>query len=185
MSFHWNWWWIILISGSVSWCMQLTIGSELTSHHAGLWRIWESSDRVTIWIYYKLLSLRQHSFWSMFPIGACKSIVPRLQVSCSFLQFIDDGILLTHVLSRMNIIVPMSLCLLVLTLSSDRVGVWESAKWVARVRDMTCSRCSSAVILKTNMTGGHFGEGGCYSHCEETAYDYALLMKTMNLECGQ
>uniref|UniRef100_A0A6N2MWC1 Prolyl endopeptidase n=1 Tax=Salix viminalis TaxID=40686 RepID=A0A6N2MWC1_SALVM len=35
------------------------------------------------------------------------------------------------------------------------------------------------VILKTNMAGGHFGEGGCYSQCEETAYDYAFLMKTI------
>ncbi|KAH9772226.1 prolyl oligopeptidase family protein [Citrus sinensis] len=32
-------------------------------------------------------------------------------------------------------------------------------------------------ILKTNTTGGHFGEGGRYSQCEETAYDYAFLMK--------
>jgi protease II len=29
------------------------------------------------------------------------------------------------------------------------------------------------------MTGGHFGEGGCYSQCEETAYEYAFLMKTI------
>ncbi|KAH9772228.1 prolyl oligopeptidase family protein [Citrus sinensis] len=34
-----------------------------------------------------------------------------------------------------------------------------------------------SVILKTNTTGGHFGEGGRYSQCEETAYDYAFLMK--------
>ncbi|RVW61690.1 Dipeptidyl aminopeptidase BI [Vitis vinifera] len=35
------------------------------------------------------------------------------------------------------------------------VGVWEAAKWVAKVRDSTCSSCSSGVILKTNMNGGH------------------------------
>lgn len=62
-----------------------------------------------------------------------------------------------------------------------RVGVWEAAKWVAKVRDRMCSACSHSVILKTNTTGGHFGEGGRYSQCEETAYDYAFLMKI----CGK
>ncbi|XP_020537515.1 dipeptidyl aminopeptidase BI isoform X2 [Jatropha curcas] len=63
------------------------------------------------------------------------------------------------------------------SLLDSRVGVWEAAKWVAKLRDITCCNCSSSVILKTNMAGGHFGEGGYYSQCEETAYDYAFLMK--------
>lgn len=62
-----------------------------------------------------------------------------------------------------------------------RVGVWEAAKWVAKIRDKTCSACSGSVILKTNMTGGHFGEGGLYGQCEETAYDYAFLLKTIGM----
>uniref|UniRef100_A0A2N9EVB2 Prolyl endopeptidase n=1 Tax=Fagus sylvatica TaxID=28930 RepID=A0A2N9EVB2_FAGSY len=61
------------------------------------------------------------------------------------------------------------------------VGVWEAAKWVAKVRDSTCFECSRAVILKANMTGGHFGEGGRYGQCEETAYDYAFLMKVLGM----
>uniref|UniRef100_F6HGE8 Prolyl endopeptidase n=1 Tax=Vitis vinifera TaxID=29760 RepID=F6HGE8_VITVI len=65
----------------------------------------------------------------------------------------------------------------------SRVGVWEAAKWVAKVRDSTCSSCSSGVILKTNMNGGHFGEGGRHGHCEETAYEYAFLMKVMGISC--
>ncbi|RVX06263.1 Protease 2 [Vitis vinifera] len=64
-----------------------------------------------------------------------------------------------------------------------RVGVWEAAKWVAKVRDSTCSSCSSGVILKMNMNGGHFGEGGRHGHCEETAYEYAFLMKVMGISC--
>lgn len=62
-----------------------------------------------------------------------------------------------------------------------RVGVWEAAKWVAKVRDSTCSECSGAVLLKTNMSGGHFGEGGRYGQCEEMAYDYAFLIKVLGM----
>ncbi|KAE8724592.1 putative phosphatidylinositol 4-kinase type 2-beta [Hibiscus syriacus] len=65
--------------------------------------------------------------------------------------------------------------------NDSRVGVWEAAKWVAKVRDGTCALCSRSVILKTNMTGGHFGEGGRYRQCEETAYDYAFLVKVMGI----
>ncbi|KAG7979052.1 hypothetical protein I3843_05G110800 [Carya illinoinensis] len=70
--------------------------------------------------------------------------------------------------------------LITASFNDSRVGVWEAAKWVAQVRESTCSDCSRAVILKTNMTGGHFGEGGRYSQCEETAYDYAFLMKVLS-----
>ncbi|KAF8074245.1 hypothetical protein N665_1117s0001 [Sinapis alba] len=61
----------------------------------------------------------------------------------------------------------------------SRVGVWEGAKWVAKIRETTCHDCSRAVILKTNMSGGHFGEGGRYAQCVETAFDYAFLIKVM------
>lgn len=50
-----------------------------------------------------------------------------------------------------------------------------------KVRESTCPRCSCSVILKTNMAGGHFGEGGRYAQCEEAAYDYAFLFKAMGL----
>ncbi|XP_024015335.1 uncharacterized protein LOC18007840 [Eutrema salsugineum] len=62
----------------------------------------------------------------------------------------------------------------------SRVGVWEGAKWVAKIRESTCHDCSRAVILRTNMNGGHFGEGGRYARCEETAFDYAFLIKVMS-----
>ncbi|XP_024988576.1 uncharacterized protein LOC112523280 [Cynara cardunculus var. scolymus] len=62
----------------------------------------------------------------------------------------------------------------------SRVGVWEAAKYVARIRETTCSNCSHSVILKTNMSGGHFGEGGRSGQCEELAYEYAFLMKVMD-----
>lgn len=64
----------------------------------------------------------------------------------------------------------------------DRVGVWEAAKWVAKVRDVGCPSCSQSVILKTNMQSGHFGEGGRFTHCDETAFEYAFLMKALGLD---
>ncbi|XP_022881867.1 uncharacterized protein LOC111398932 isoform X4 [Olea europaea var. sylvestris] len=63
--------------------------------------------------------------------------------------------------------------------NDSRVGVWEAAKWVAKIRDTACSSCSSSVILQTNMSGGHFREGGRFAQCLETAYEYAFLMKIM------
>ncbi|GAU32566.1 hypothetical protein TSUD_218240 [Trifolium subterraneum] len=67
----------------------------------------------------------------------------------------------------------------------NMVGVWEGAKWVAKVRDSTCTHCSRSVIMKTSMIGGHFGEGGRYAQCDETAYEYAFLMKAFGMlnEC--
>ncbi|WVZ65300.1 hypothetical protein U9M48_014691 [Paspalum notatum var. saurae] len=65
--------------------------------------------------------------------------------------------------------------------NDTRVGVWEAAKWVAKVRDITCTSCSQSVILKTNMQSGHFGEGGRFMHCDETAFEYAFLMKALGL----
>lgn len=55
---------------------------------------------------------------------------------------------------------------------------------MARVRDVACSTCSSSVILRSNMSGGHFGEGGRFGHCEEIAHEYAFLLKALGT-CGQ
>ncbi|GMH01817.1 hypothetical protein Nepgr_003656 [Nepenthes gracilis] len=49
--------------------------------------------------------------------------------------------------------------------NDSRVGVWEAAKWVAKVREITCTNCSRSVILKTEMNGGHFAEGGRFGQC--------------------
>uniref|UniRef100_A0A803L7N2 Prolyl endopeptidase n=1 Tax=Chenopodium quinoa TaxID=63459 RepID=A0A803L7N2_CHEQI len=65
--------------------------------------------------------------------------------------------------------------------NDSRVGVWEAAKWVAKVREETCTSCSRAVILKTEMYGGHFSEGGRFGQSEEKAYEYVFLMKVMGL----
>ncbi|XP_071708960.1 uncharacterized protein [Rutidosis leptorrhynchoides] len=67
----------------------------------------------------------------------------------------------------------------------SRVGVWEAAKYVARIRENTCLSCCRSVILKTNMSGGHFGEGGRSGQCEELAFEYAFLMKVMGQSDGK
>lgn len=81
--------------------------------------------------------------------------------------------------------VPTGVCcpamLVTASFRDSRVGVWEPAKWVAKVRENACLDCSQAVILKTNMKGGHFDEGGLFSQCEESAYEYAFLVKAMGL----
>ncbi|KAJ0094632.1 hypothetical protein Patl1_16632 [Pistacia atlantica] len=97
--------------------------------------------------------IRSYSPYDNIPCGVC---YPSMLVIASF-----------HDSRQLHI-----LCFLL-------VGVWEAAKWVAKVRERTCSACSQSVILKTNMHGGHFGEGGRYSQCKETSYDYAFLMKVM------
>ncbi|KAM0866112.1 hypothetical protein ACQ4PT_042830 [Festuca glaucescens] len=66
--------------------------------------------------------------------------------------------------------------------NDTRVGVWEAAKWVSKVRDVTCPSCSQSVVLKTNMQSGHFGEGGRFMSCEETAFEYAFLMKALGMD---
>ncbi|XP_010261180.1 PREDICTED: uncharacterized protein LOC104600060 [Nelumbo nucifera] len=84
--------------------------------------------------------------------------------------------------------IPQGVChpsvLVTSSLHDSRVGVWEAAKWVAKLRESTCSSCSQSVILKTNMSGGHFGEGGRFSHCEEVAFEYAFLMKVVGMHYG-
>lgn len=81
--------------------------------------------------------------------------------------------------------IPRSSCfpsvLVTAAVNDSRVGVWEGAKWVAKVRDSTCPHCSQTVIMKTSMIGGHFGEGGHYAQCDETAYEYAFLMKAFGI----
>ncbi|KAK1361973.1 Prolyl endopeptidase [Heracleum sosnowskyi] len=81
--------------------------------------------------------------------------------------------------------VPKQVCcpamLVTASFNDSRVGVWEPAKWVAKVRKNACSECSKAVILKTNMKCGHLGEPWTSSRYQETAYKYAFLVKVMGL----
>lgn len=59
-------------------------------------------------------------------------------------------------------------------LNDPRVGYWEPAKWVARLREMKTDQ--HTVVLKTNMGAGHFGESGRFNQLKEAAALYAFVL---------
>lgn len=60
------------------------------------------------------------------------------------------------------------------SLSDPRVGYWEPAKWVARLRE--CKTDDQPLILKTEMQGGHFGQSGRFGQLEDMALIYAFIL---------
>ena len=60
-------------------------------------------------------------------------------------------------------------------LNDPRVGFWEPAKWVARLRARKTG--DRLVVLKTEMGAGHFGPSGRYRKYRETAFEYAFLAR--------
>ena len=65
-------------------------------------------------------------------------------------------------------------------LNDPRVSYWEPAKWAAKLRAV--KRGDNLLLLKTNMGAGHFGASGRYERFQETAFDYAFLLKTLGIE---
>lgn len=63
-----------------------------------------------------------------------------------------------------------------LYLSCFRFGVWEAAKWVARVRELTIYDPKRPVLL--NLTTDIVEENR-YLQCKESALETAFLMKVM------
>lgn len=62
-------------------------------------------------------------------------------------------------------------------LHDPRVGYWEPAKYVARLRQLKTD--ANVVLLKTNMAAGHGGASGRYEYLRETAFEYAFLLKVV------
>lgn len=59
-------------------------------------------------------------------------------------------------------------------LNDPRVGYWEPAKWVARLRALKTD--DNTLVLKTNMGAGHFGKSGRFNHLREAAECYAFIL---------
>lgn len=58
--------------------------------------------------------------------------------------------------------------------SDPRVTYWEPAKWVARLRDLKTD--DNPLLLKTNMSSGHFGKTGRFAMLEDYALSFAFAL---------
>jgi oligopeptidase B len=65
-------------------------------------------------------------------------------------------------------------------LSDPRVGYWEAAKWVARLRDRKLD--NNKLFLKTNMDFGHMGASGRFDYLKEAAEDLVFIAKIFDLK---
>lgn len=64
-------------------------------------------------------------------------------------------------------------------LNDPRVAYWEPAKFVAKLRHHNKSK--SLILLKTEMSQGHFGGMDRYKYIKELAFTYSYVLKTYNL----
>ncbi len=62
-------------------------------------------------------------------------------------------------------------------LYDPRVGYWEPAKWILKLRENDTSK--SPKLLLTEMEAGHMGIPGRYKYMEEVAIRYAFILKNI------
>lgn len=67
--------------------------------------------------------------------------------------------------------------------NDTRVGYWEPAKWVARLR-ASASPDSGVLLLHTEFEGGHFGSGGRAGYLADIAREYAFLYLALGLDAA-
>ncbi len=63
-------------------------------------------------------------------------------------------------------------------LSDPRVGFWEPAKWVAKLR---AANPENRVLLKTELGAGHSGPSGRYDAWRDEAFVYAFILDSLGL----
>jgi oligopeptidase B len=70
-------------------------------------------------------------------------------------------------------------CLVTTGLNDPRVGYWEPAKWVARLRAEKTD--GHTLLLRTHMGAGHMGSSGRYDHLRERALELAFVLDKIGL----
>jgi oligopeptidase B len=61
-------------------------------------------------------------------------------------------------------------------LNDPRVAYWEPAKWVAKMRYSKVNVDQTPLLLKTDMSAGHFSASDRYKYIKETAFEYSFII---------
>ena len=64
-------------------------------------------------------------------------------------------------------------------LNDPRVGYWEPAKWVARLREMKTD--DNVLVMKTSMGAGHYGASGRLNELKELAEMYGFVLSKLGI----
>jgi oligopeptidase B len=72
---------------------------------------------------------------------------------------------------------PYPACYVTAGLNDPRVGYWEPAKWVARLRERTTS--DAPIVLRTELVAGHGGRSGRYEAWEDEARVQAFVLAAL------
>ncbi|PRW44843.1 prolyl endopeptidase-like isoform A [Chlorella sorokiniana] len=65
-------------------------------------------------------------------------------------------------------------------LHDPRVGYWEPAKFVAKVRQQRTN--ANLLLLKCDMGAGHFSQSGRFDRLKEVAVEFAFLLKVLGMK---
>jgi oligopeptidase B len=65
-------------------------------------------------------------------------------------------------------------------LNDPRVGYWEPAKWVAKLREYKTD--DNWLLLRTNMGAGHGGASGRYGHLDDLSWMFAFVLDRLEIE---
>ena len=64
-------------------------------------------------------------------------------------------------------------------ISDPRVGYWEAAKWVAKIRDTKTD--SNILLLQINMDSGHKGASGRVEYLKEAADEIVFILTIFSI----